>query len=97
MRHCHPDGSTSDADTVARAHPTSEALTGFSPVVRTTVGRVGHHGQMAAAGRGALPHSTPEPVSRVTSALRREGIIDSERRRTSTLDREALDEWAVEV
>lgn len=51
VRHGHLDGSTSDADTVAR----------------------------------------------VMSALRREGVIDSGRRWSSTLDREALDERAVEV
>ena len=49
---------------------------------------------LSRADLAGLARSTPETVSRVMSALRREGIIDSGRRWTSILDRAALKERA---
>ena len=49
---------------------------------------------LSRADLAGLARSTPETVSRVMSALRREGIIDSGRRWTSILDRAALEERA---
>ncbi|MEE1651852.1 Crp/Fnr family transcriptional regulator [Brachybacterium sp. J144] len=46
---------------------------------------------LSRADLAGLARSTPESVSRVMSALRREGIIDSGRRWTSILDRDALE------
>ena len=51
---------------------------------------------LSRADLAGLARSTPETVSRVMSALRREGIIDSGRRWTSILDRAALEERAAE-
>ena len=49
---------------------------------------------LSRADLAGLARSTPESVSRVMSALRREGVIDSGRRWTSILDRDALEERA---